>query len=137
MKKHSKNYKVGIINAIEDSTNLLLLGCHRHLRNDIKRWVEEHGGGVDQKREYVSDIQDLMMADKYHDYTRLYNELNVHWSNDFRDYFDSSPLQRLDRYAKWAIGKKCPFDPDEGITNNICEGFNYLHKNLQSWRSPH
>ena len=77
-----------IIKAIQLQTNLHLLGCHRHLRNDIKRWVEEHGGGgVKVKRGYVSDVQDMIMAERYIRYTQLYNEFQPNWSDDFTKYF--------------------------------------------------
>jgi hypothetical protein len=138
--KHLKNVPIvtdseaAITSAIESCTNLLHLGCHRHLRNDIKRWVDENGGGTEQKRAYVSDVQDLIMAPKYSEYTKLYNEFIEGWSDEFCQYFDVTLRERLDRYAKWSIGKKCPFDDDSGITNNICEGYNYLLKNLQTWR---
>jgi hypothetical protein len=123
--KHLKNvpivtdFEAAICSAIETQTNMLLVGCHRHLRNDIKQWIDAHGGGIEQKRAYVNDIHDLIMAETLSGYTKLYDEFSGQWSEDFKNYFDATLRQRLDRYSKWSVGKKCPFDPQSGITNNI------------------
>ena len=127
------DFEAAIINAIESTTNLLLVGCHRHLRNDIKHWVEQHGGGMAEKLMYVDDLMELLMTNKYSQYTAMYTQKQSSWSEDFKAYFDTRVRSRLDKYAKWAIGKKCPSDLEQGITNNISEGYNYLLKNLQSW----
>ena len=126
--------ETAIINAIESETKLFPVGCHRHLRNDIKRWLCENGVEPDKKAFYIADVQELLLADSYLGYTKLYNTSAKKWSVEFRKYFESSIRPRLDRYAKWAIGTKCNFHPINGITNNICEGFNYLLKNLQKFR---
>ena len=126
--------ETAIINTIESETKLFPVGCHRHLRNDIKRWMCENGVEPDKKASYIADVQELLLTDSYLGYTKLYNTSAKKWSVEFRKYFESSIRPRLDRYTKWAIRTKCNFHPINGITNNICEGFNYLLKNLQKFR---
>ena len=41
---------------------------------------------------------------------------------------------KLEYFCVWSIDEKCPYDPLNGITTNISEGFNFLLKDFQSWQ---
>ena len=54
--------KSAVVNAIENETNLYRVGCSRHLRGDITRWVDAHCRTIDDRTVYVHDVMTWMRA---------------------------------------------------------------------------
>jgi hypothetical protein len=48
-----------LVNAIRQ-TNLFRVGCHRHLRDDVDRWVDGHEGKKVDRISYVDEVVQLL-----------------------------------------------------------------------------
>ena len=100
--------------------------------NDIKRWVDGHGGGKDDRIVYSNDIHDLLLNDSYEAFEKMLRVKELKWSEAFGDYFRSRILPRVASYGLWSVNKTTA--TTNPITTNQSEGFNTLLKSLQGWK---
>ena len=81
--------EAAIVNAIQNCTSWVRLGCHHHLISDIDRWVEEHLGNKDDKRVYIDDVLNLLHSSSFKGFTEALLEGQKKWSEPFVTYFQS------------------------------------------------
>ena len=122
-----------IVNAIAEKTSLYRVGCVRHLRSNIKEWVDSHQGTKEDRRFYVGEVMDLIQSENEQVFYKSYLKNQQKWNNDFKEYFRKSILPRISTFGLWEIRKLFSFDVSSGMTTNQPEGFNFLLKSLQSW----
>jgi hypothetical protein len=124
--------EAAIISAIRLTTNFLRVGCHRHLRDDIGRWVDNHGGIKDDREVYVADVTELLLCEDFSGFTKLLQAKEARWSEPFIDYFRARILTKVEEYGTWSVSKLVT--TGRLITTNQSEGFNTLLKSLQDWK---
>jgi hypothetical protein len=124
--------EAAIVAAIRNKTNLIRLGCIRHLLDDVDRWVDNHLGRKDDRCVYVDEVRDLMNCDTIEEFTKLLATKENIWSEAFIDYFRDRILIKADEYGLWSINNH--LSCSKLVTSNQSEGFNTLLKSLQGWK---
>ena len=124
--------EAAINNAISSETNLIRVGCHKHMVNNIKRWVDLHGGTKDDRSVSVQEFITLMACETYNEFTVLYSQKEKRWSEAFVSYFRQRILPKVDEYGIWAL--KNFYECKTPVTTNQSEGFNTILKSLQNWK---
>ena len=81
--------EVAMINAIRTETDLFRVGCQRHLMNDVKHWVDNHGGCKDDRIIYVDGVLELIACDSFKSFQDMYKQKQSKWSEAFVDYFSA------------------------------------------------
>ena len=137
--KHVKRLKgVSIItdietafrNAIESCTKMRNVGCWRHLRKDVERWLLDNI----EKNSRSKYVEDLLQILRYHGNISFLQEKRANWNEVFRNYFDKYIAIKMKYFAIYAIRDTCPVRPNRwhnSQLNSPAEGFNFLLKDLQ------
>ena len=113
-------------NAIESCTKMRLVGCWRHLRKDVERWLLDN---IEKKprSKYVDDLLQIMRSETEEAYLSLLREKRATWEEVFCSHFDKNISPKLEYFAIYAIKDACHVvDKINGITTNSSEGFNLL-----------
>ena len=125
-----------IVRAIEDQTALKQIGCWRHLRQDVQRWLSDNLPRVERSA-YVNNLYDILRAKTEEHCRELIEGMKDKWHEDYCKYFARTiehRLYRLPYFCVWSIQNYCKVDMINGITTNMSEGFNYLIKDFQNWK---
>ena len=125
--------EAAIVNSIRDNSNLVQLGCWRHLRQDIQRWLIDHVPKAD-RNQYIDDIYHILRCESEEDCDSLITDKKEEWDKSFTQYFEKQVENKLTYFCIWAIEGKCKYDKVNGITTNQSEGFNFLLKDFQDWK---
>ena len=123
----------GIVRAIREQTNLKQIGCWRHLRLDVQKWLADNLPRV-SRTVYINHLYEIRRSESKPACERLILEKKKKWVDEFRKHFEKNVEPKLEYFCVWSIDGKCPYDPLNGITTNISEGFNFLLKDFQSWQ---
>ena len=126
--------ETGIVNAIETRTKMRVLGCWRHLRKDVERWLQDH---VEKSRRsrYVDDLLQIMRSETEEEYITILRRKQCEWEETFANYFDKYISPKMKYFVVYAIKDAChTLDKVNGITTNSSEGFNFLIKDFQEWK---
>jgi hypothetical protein len=136
--KHQKQVPIAtddetaLINAIENETKFTRVGCHRHLRGDIKRWLDNHGGTKEDRKIYTDEVVELMQCKTLTRFEELLEEKEQKWSEAFHTYFHTKIMPKVNDYGKWSVSEMITLNGP--LTTNQSEGFNTLLKSLQGWK---
>ena len=122
-----------IVRAIKDQTALKQIGCWRHLRQDVQRWLSDNLPRVERSA-YVNNLYDILRAKTEEHCRELIEGMKDKWHEDYCKYFARTIEHRLPYFCVWSIQNYCKVDMINGITTNMSEGFNYLIKDFQNWK---
>ena len=122
-----------IVKAIRGNTTLKQIGCWRHLRQDVQRWLSDNLPKVERSK-YVNDLFDILRATTERQCVDMMQKMEKEWDEDYTRYFKKSIEPKLGYFCAWSIADSCKIDPKNGITTNQSEGFNFLLKDFQSWK---
>ena len=76
--------------SISKLPNSQILICWNHIFNDIKFWINKHGGTSDDRKVYDMDIRALLHCESLDMYNSMYIDLKQKWSESFVCYFDEN-----------------------------------------------
>ena len=122
-----------IVKAIRENTTLKQIGCWRHLRQDVQRWLSDNLPKVEQSK-YVNELYDILRTTTERQCVDMMKKMEKQWDEGFTRYFKKSIEPKLGYFCAWSIANSCRLDPKNGITTNQSEGFNFLLKDFQSWK---
>ena len=128
--------ETALVNAIEEETDMIRLGCYRHLRGDIQRWVDDNAGTKDDRQAYTEEVQTLLSCETKEEFHTLLEKRMKKWSEPFVQYFQKNILKKVDAYGIWNVSKYLDIRDKDilPVTTNQSEGFNTLLKSLQDWK---
>ena len=122
-----------IVKAIRENTTLKQIGCWRHLRQDVQRWLSDNLPKVERSK-YVNELYDILRTTTERQCVDMMKKMEKQWDEGFTRYFKKSIEPKLGYFCAWSIANSCKLDPKNGITTNQSEGFNFLLKDFQSWK---
>lgn len=93
----------GIKKAINQETDLRIVGCWRHLKKDIEAWLTKHGGSSGDRKVYVDHVFELLKAENEEEYVETLDAKRQVWSEPFIDYFDGHIAPKMEYYSYWSI----------------------------------
>ena len=129
--------EIGITNAIAKTvSNLPILHCWNHLKQDFMFWLGKQKLSSDQKNVYTSDLDSTLDSDSKEKFIETCETLTAKWSKPVVDYFEKKPNKNdiLKYSAKWILKQLNLCNPYSRITNNISEGMNTVVKRLVDWK---
>ena len=124
----------GILNAIEAETTLKVVGCWRHLRKDIEREVFSLSGNKPDASFYVDEVYEILHSSTKASVQMEIDKRQNNWSAKFKEYFKAHVQIKLEYFARAYIEKNVCVHPENGVTSNQSEGFNWLMKDLNNWK---
>ncbi|CAF4078028.1 unnamed protein product [Rotaria sordida] len=129
---------------------MLQLRCWNHAMNDIKSaakkyfFVEQQQNVVAatdaqlNKKEIIDHVIDtiktLLRASSYNEFRVQYENISLHWSKRFVEYFEKNTLPIINELGGWSSRMFQLFDEVSGITNNPIESLNAVFKRWLSWK---
>ena len=122
-----------IVKAIRENTTLKQIGCWRHLRQDVQRWLTDNLPKVERST-YVNELYEILRTTTERQCADMIKKMEKQWNEEFTRYFKKSVEPKLGYFCAWSIANSCKLDTKNGITTNQSEGFNFLLKDFQSWK---
>ena len=119
--------ETAIVKSIKENTPLTQMGCWRHLRQDVQRWLADNLPR-DQRNSYIDDLYGILRSKEERSCRALIERKKASWYPQFRQYFERNVEPKLEYFCIWSIDGKCKYDKENGITTNQSEGFNFLLK---------
>ena len=126
--------EIGIVNAAEAETTLKVVGCWRHLKKDIERYVHENGGKKQDSLEFIDNVFEILRVKSQNDIGKLTHDMKATWDPKLKNYFEKQIEPKIEKFACPYVSKYTKFDKFSGVTTNQSEGFNWLMKDLDNWR---
>ena len=126
--------EMGILNAAEAETTLKVVGCWRHLKKDIERYIHENEGKRQDALEFIDNVYEILRAKSQNDIEKLTHDMKTTWNPQLKHYFEKQIEPKIEKFASPYVSKYTKFDKFSGVTTNQSEGFNWLMKDLTNWR---
>ena len=125
----------GIVGSIKKTLpNLKWLRCWKHLFQDTRRWLRNHGAPLKDIEVYVNNLKKLFHKSSESEYQAALDEMLKKWSHPFSEYYNENIHSQITFIARWALEEVGLYNPYSGITNNPSEGLNHVLKTLNDWR---
>ena len=137
--------EAAIIKSIRENTPLTEMGCWRHFRQDIQRWLAdtlrkgvqiwlENNLAKVPQLSYIEDLFNILLSKDQNNCKVMIEEKKESWNPQFRKYFENNVEPKLEYFCTWSVDGECSYDEENCITTNQSEGFNFLLKDFQNWK---
>ena len=105
-----------IVKAIRENTTLKQIGCWRHLRQDVQRWLTDNLPKVERST-YVNELYEILRTTTERQCADMIKKMEKQWNEEFTRYFKKSVEPKLGYFCAWSIANSCKLDTKNGITN--------------------
>ncbi|XP_034021924.1 uncharacterized protein LOC117506533 [Thalassophryne amazonica] len=122
-----------IIKALKSCTSMKRVGCHRHLMDSVRNWVENHKEAMEEQFDYVGEVTEILAASTYQQFSKMLAEKLETWSTPFLDYFRSFILPRVSEYGAWAVRDVYDVDEEIPVTVYESQAFTSVLNSLRDW----
>ena len=76
-----------IVRSIREQTSLTQLGCWRHLRQDVQRWIAENYPRI-HRAKYINDLYEILRSKTNAECQNVTNDKKSSWEEGFIKYFE-------------------------------------------------
>ena len=89
----------------KQNTTLTQMGCWRHLRQDVQRWLVDSLHRVKQSS-FIADLLGILRSKDQRSCKAMIEKKKVSWYPQFRQYFERNVEPKLENFCIWSIDGK-------------------------------